>query len=788
MRAILLLLCMLAGPAKAEGRWITHPNAPASDALRNPISLQFRREVMLTRLPTSAWVRVSADNRYILYVNGKRVAAGPARGDLAHWRYRSIDLAPFLRHGRNVLAAEVWNDGSASPLAQISARTGFFLERAKAQLENIDTDADWRVRVDASRSVVPGAQQLSQIGLQKYYAAAPAETHNAAEQRPDWLTARTTATDWIPAIDAVPAGQTIPWTLVEDRLPPMTYDPASAGKLVRVTGIAATRFPHAPVRIPANRTVTLLIDAGRVQAAYPQLAVSGGRGAEIRITYTEALYGSDKNHLHDRAQIAGGTVLGLTDSFHADGSRRSLFQPFWWRTWRFAELQVRTASAPIRLESFRRHATGYPFSPRGRFRSSDPELDRIWQVGWNTVQLDAHETFMDTAYWEQLQYVGDTRIEALVAYLASGDPRLAVQAIEAIDDSRVDGLPQSRWPSSSPQSIPPFALLWIGMLHDYWLHEPDQAPLRRSLVGARSVLDWYRGYVGADGLVGTTPGWEFIDWRPTLSNYPRTTDPKNGEPCIITLMFVGALKQAADLENALGDPARGDAQRIEAARLSQAVNDRCWSPERGLYADTPDRTAFSQHANVLAVLYDVAPAAAQAGILDRITVRNGGIAAPDGITPTTSYFAFYLSRALAHAGLGARYVELLRTWRDMLAQNFTTWPEKPDPSRSDSHAWSAHPTADLLTIVAGIDTASPGFERVRIAPNLGALRKLDAAVAHPAGLIETRYTRTGARLRASIRLPASVSGEFIWNGRSFPLRPGRNSLRVPDGTQDRPLR
>ena len=155
MRAILPFLCMLAAPAWAEGRWITHPSAPASDARRNPVALQFRREVMLARLPTSAWVRISADNRYILYVNGKRVAAGPARGDLAHWRYRSIDLAPFLHQGRNVLAAEVWNDGSASALAQISARTGFFLERAKGQLENVDTGADWRVRVDASRSVIP---------------------------------------------------------------------------------------------------------------------------------------------------------------------------------------------------------------------------------------------------------------------------------------------------------------------------------------------------------------------------------------------------------------------------------------------------------------------------------------------------------------------------------------------------------------------------------------------------------------------------------------------------------
>jgi hypothetical protein len=775
----------MAGPVSAEGRWITHPIAPASDAKRGQIALQFRRELNLAHVPATARVRVSADNRYALFVNGKRAAAGPARGDLSHWRYRSIDIAPLLRPGKNVLAAEVWNDGSASALAQISARTGFFLEGETGQLDRIDTGPDWQVRVDASRTLTPGTEQLSQMGLHKYYAAAPAETHDAAEQRPDWLATSTTAADWVNAIGAVPEGQASPWTLVEDRLPPMTYDPAPAGRLVRVSGIAAARFPDHPVTIPANTDATLLIDAGAVQAAYPALTVGGGRGAEIRITYTEALYGPDKNHLRDRAQIAGGTVLGLTDTFRADGSRRSVFQPFWWRTWRFAELRVKTGAAPLRLESFRRYATGYPFTPRGHFRSGDPELNRIWQVGWDTVQLDAHETFMDTAYWEQLQYVGDTRIEALVTYLASGDARLAVQAIEAIDDSKVDGLPQSRWPSNSFQSIPPFALLWIGMLHDYWLHEPDQAPLRRSLAGARSVLEWYRRYVGADGLVGVTPGWEFIDWRPTLSNYPSTTDPKKGEPCIISLMYLGALQQAADLENGFGDAARADAERAEAQRLSKAVNDRCWSPERGLYADTPERTAFSQHANVLAVLYDVAPRAAQTSIIDRITVRNGGIAAPDGVTPTTSYFAFYLARALDHAGLGDRYVELLQSWRDMLAQNFTTWPEKPDPSRSDSHAWSAHPTADLLTIVAGIQAASSGFRTVRIAPNLGTLRKLDAAAAHPAGLIETHYSKSGRTLRASIRLPANVSGQFVWNGRSFPLHPGRNALKIADRAEDR---
>ncbi|MFN3453201.1 MAG: alpha-L-rhamnosidase C-terminal domain-containing protein, partial [Sphingorhabdus sp.] len=253
--------------------------------------------------------------------------------------------------------------------------------------------------------------------------------------------------------------------------------------------------------------------------------------------------------------------------------------------------------------------------------------------------------------------------------------------------------------------------------------------------------------------------------------------PKS-DRCIITLLYIGSLKQAAELETAVGEAGQANANRASANQLSQAVNAQCWSADRGLYADNPDKTVFSQHANALAVLYDVAPRTTQVGIIDRITVRNGGIAAPKGVTGTTYYFAFYLARALDHAGLGGRYSELLHTWRGMLNQNFTTWPEEPDPTRSDSHAWSAHPTADLLHIVAGIQPASPGFVNVKIIPHLGPLKSLNAAMAHPSGMISVRYRREGKTLRATIRLPESVSGEFVWGGQRIALRGGQNQIKL----------
>jgi alpha-L-rhamnosidase len=123
-------------------------------------------------------------------------------------------------------------------------------------------------------------------------------------------------------------------------------------------------------------------------------------------------------------------------------------------------------------------------------------------------------------------------------------------------------------------------------------------------------------------------------------------------------------------------------------------------------------------------------------------------------------------------------VELLLSWRSLLQRNFTTWPETPDPSRSDTHAWSAHPTSGLLEYVAGIKSAAPGFTRVRIEPQLGSLTSLDAAVTHPQGLIEAKYTLRDGKLSAVITLPEGLSGDFNWRGQRRAVVAGRNQFTL----------
>src|SRR5690349_24351722 len=111
--ALALLVIGLAAPSgeptpdflRWTASWITCPDAPVRDAA----VFHFRKLLTLENAPAHFIVHVSADNQFLLYINQHRVATGPASGHLAHWRFDTYDLAPFLRSVSIVLPATVCN-------------------------------------------------------------------------------------------------------------------------------------------------------------------------------------------------------------------------------------------------------------------------------------------------------------------------------------------------------------------------------------------------------------------------------------------------------------------------------------------------------------------------------------------------------------------------------------------------------------------------------------------------------------------------------------------------------
>jgi hypothetical protein len=748
-------------------QWASHPEAGREFGVYH-----FRKTITLAGKPAAFVVHVTGDNRYELFVNGTRAALGPSRGDLQHWRYATVDLAPYLHQGRNTLAAVVWNWSRYAPAAQITNETGFLMQGAGEAESAVNTPGGWKCLRDAAYTPLDRHRPGFPIGV----LAGAGETVRGDLYPWGWEKPDFNDAGWGPAVaisNAMPYGlrnDLDRWFLVPDKLPQMEDHEVRLRRLVRAEGGTL------PGRIPPHAKATLLVDNGVVTTAYPELTVSGGRGATIEAVYSEALYtprpGERESHWPkgNRDETEGKVMLGLADVFHPDGGARRTFRPLWWRTYRYLQLQIQTGGEALTLDAFKGRYTAYPFRELARVEAPDPDLAKIWEVGWRTARLCAHETYMDCPYFEQMQYVGDTRVQSLISLYVSGDDRLVRNAIEQYDHSRgADGITCSRYPSNVPQYIPPFSLLWVSMIHDYWMHRQDDAFLRARLPGIRSVLGWFEQRRDASGLSGPIAWWPFVDWATT---WPHGNPPgsETGQSAVVSLEWAEALGAAADLEAQFGEKSFAERYRRDAGALRAKIRATCWDEARGEFADTPEKRSYSRHVNILAVLEDLLPPVERRRLMEKVLVDNT-------LTETTYYFRHYLSRAINKAGLGERYIEQLAPYREMLKQGLTTWPETPGDPRSDCHAWSSSPNYELLATVAGIEPAEPGFRSVRVRPHLGPLPWLRARMPHPRGMIEVDFRRQGAELKGTVTLPAGVDGVFEHGAKRVKLSAGKNTIQ-----------
>jgi len=320
------------------------------------------------------------------------------------------------------------------------------------------------------------------------------------------------------------------------------------------------------------------------------------------------------------------------------------------------------------------------------------------------------------------------------------------------------------------------------MVHDFWLYRGDEEFVKAQIRGTRTVLDWFLDMQRPDGLLGNITWWPFVDWGKDFGFGVPPQDADGGSS-VITLQYIEALRYGAELESAFGDSIRAQRYREAESRAVNAIRKLCWNKTYGLLADTPAQKHNSQHANILGVWLDVIPREQQKEVLTNIlSVSDPGFASAVPVpemTKATYYFRFYLARAVEHAGIGDEYLRLLKPWRDMVALGLTTWAEQPEPTRSDSHAWSAHPNFDLLTIVAGIRPKGPGFSTVTIEPHLGSLRSVASAVPTPKGMVEVNYATRSSEVSAEISLPGNMSGELIWKGKTFSLHAGHQQFLLP---------
>jgi hypothetical protein len=380
--------------------WIAPPGAPGDSFT----VFHARRAFDLTSMPARFVVHVSADNRYRLYVNGAQVSSGPQRSDVTHWRYETLDLAPRLRAGRNVIAALVWNWGAARPVAQHSHRTGFLLQgNSPVEAALVNTGTGWKLLRDSAYAPIV----ITNATVANYYAAAPGDSIDGARYPWGWERADFADDAWylvsppirsagvapLAAFDGAAGGAIVGrvkrramapgdygevsgWQLEPRSIPPMEEREQRLARVRRATGVetdGAFLRGSGDLVIPARTTAVLLLDQSHTTNAYPVLEASGGAGSSVRLTYAEALIDAQGQKGH-RDSIGGRTIRGVRDVFRPDGGTRRRFQTLYWRSFRYIEMEIATADEPLRVHDLRGIFTAYPFAERGRFASDLPWL------------------------------------------------------------------------------------------------------------------------------------------------------------------------------------------------------------------------------------------------------------------------------------------------------------------------------------------------------------------------------------------------------------------------------
>ncbi len=432
---------------------------------------------------------------------------------------------------------------------------------------------------------------------------------------------------------------------------------------------------------------------------------------------------------------------------------------------RYLALNVRGASAPVKIYNVAFTQSNYPVAEVGRFECSDPLLNDIWEISRHTTKLCMEDTFVDCPAYEQTFWVGDSRNEALVSNYLYGVQDILKRCLRLVPGSKDQSpLYADQVPSGWSSVIPNWTFFWAIACKEYYEQTGDRAFAAEMYEHVRFTIEHYLQKIDENGLFNVK-GWNLLDWSPI-------DQPNEGVVTHQNLFLAQTLRVAAEMGELSGD-AEGAARYREASdRLAAAINEHLWNEEKQAYidcihADGRRSSVLSMQTQVVASLTGVAQGE-----------RKRRMDAYLFSTPTnfvqigSPFMSFFYYEALAKVG-GVSVIldDIRKNYGNMIRHGATTcWEQYPnfaenranpdELTRSHCHAWSSAPAYFLGRETLGVRSLSAGWTEVEIAPVPCGLSWARGSVPHPAGgRIDVSWTADEAagRMQLSVSYPADVS-------------------------------
>lgn len=808
-----------------QGAWITAAGSIPDTGKSGFHRAGFRTEFTVEALPESLPLRLTADSRYVLWVNGEEVGRGPVRAQPYRWSYDEYDITGNLQLGKNVVAVLVTYYGEDNALWQrakvrdgLGSRASLTVDAPEAWSE-LRSGGHWQAQVQRAWGSIPVKDSIN---------ALPIESVDLRLADWGWLRADAAA-DWPGAERAVaphPGGRDrhhpplYPFGRLEAR--PIAYLDGEAVQATRVlSSLTAAAEAEDPVenvlkalddlaisaadpeehsngalgqgpeadQVPPGQALFSLFDLKRITYGTVHLDFEAPAGSRVDVAYLERLPSTGMDRRYVPRSGVQLTAAGGRASF--TGLEQSGL--------RFAAVLVTPSGAgTVQAHSAVVQERLYPFSGEASFSSSEKDLERLWEAGRRTVQLNSTDALTDCPTREQRAWVGDAVVHAGVHLVANEDWRLVARHLELCDSPRPDGiLPMSvvgNFEASQSHTIPDWSLHWIHGLWLYARYSKDKQFISRRMATAERVLRWFEPYV-TDGILQGVPEWTLGDWSSIFSS---------GKSAFLTALWARGLREFQELSQWLGNqaPSAWAGSRVQEVG---AAFEAFWDPDRGLYVDHildgEQQPAVSQVTNAAAVVADLVPQERLDGVVDRfideqrlvtrswnapsptvsleqkVEDRQRGILRIDWdphheIVRAEPFFSAVVHDAVARAGKAEMLPRLLRRWNRFLSDGYDTFGECWEWG-TPAHGWSSTPTKDLITHVLGVTPAGLETSAYRVRPARTGIERLSAKVPTADGLLEVQLEGTDLLLESPVALEV-----ITWDGDQLSLPPGKHAISM----------
>ena len=698
--------------------YIEMPNLITSkEVVHNENALYyFKKDIIISNLSEST-IKIFAETRYKLYINGTLVAVGPCKPTSETKYYDTVDVSSYLKVGNNTLEVFVLQlaytpYGDAFTLMQSIIRTGDMALCVWGNCGDVDIKSDESWQVAKEKGIEFFFKQCYDL-----YGETSLSEHIFKNNHDKLDFSNCVLGRNIYCFDeASGTCSELELSVKQRPIPMMYFTPMSF--INQKNGI---------------------YDAGKLTCGYIRLNCKGK--GKLRVTYAECRVFFEDGKIRKRKRDdENGVIIGEYDIVEVNGE--CCFEPFWMKTFRFIKVEI---DGNIQIDSFDYLETGYPIEISDKYEFGNEIDNKLFEISVNTLKRCMHETYMDCPYYEQLQYAMDTHLQILFTYQLTTDKALAEKAIDDFASSyRVGGLTHSRFPAIKTQYIPGFSLFFILMLYEHSKRFSDTDFIKKYIHIADGIIDWFIKRL--DGfMVSRSTLWDFIDWS---DEYDFGQIPTREPIATYSLIFAYTLEKMSEMHKMINRSVID--YNILSEEIKEDVKRRCYDEKSGLYADTPSKTHFSQHQQIWAVLSGVEKGEDAKKLLLESTKLKSKI---------TSAYMYYYFRALENVGLYDLVEEEFNKLRTLVDLGCTTTPEWiGEDVRSECHAWSAIAIYEFTAKVLGVTYHN---NTIYIKPYINGRNFAKGEVATPEGMVYCEWEVKNRKFTINLKLPKNKRAKLI---------------------------